>query len=169
VRVLGRSPQVRSGREGKLSRSVFWRASPGRRSRHFDRLSMISGMSRVRMCGSSTATPRDTTSDFQSWQMTGTSGRERHRILLARCRARGEAVATVKRGGPRTVSGRHPLQPYESVYAARAAERAKGRADAACIPRHPRGPRHHNPRYSARDVKTKIGRMPSWCRRTLFW
>jgi hypothetical protein len=32
---------------------------------------------------------------------SGTSGRERHWILLARCRARGEAVATIKRSGPR--------------------------------------------------------------------
>ena len=66
-----------------------------------------------------------------------------------------EAVGTVERGGPRTVAGRHPLQPHESLYAARAAERAKGRADAARIARHLRGPRHHNPRCSVRDVNER--------------
>src|SRR5262249_30346908 len=45
---------------------------------------------------------------------------------------------------PRTASGRHPLQPHEAVYAARAAERAKGARRCCSIPRHPRGPRHHN-------------------------
>ena len=65
------------------------------------------------------------------------------------------SVATVERGSPRTVSGRDPLKPHESVYAARAGERAKGRASAAPIARRLRGLRHHNPRFSVRDVNKR--------------
>src|SRR6516162_8828258 len=65
--------KVRSGPEGKLSRSVSWRSSPGRRLTRFDRLSMISGMSRVRTFASSTATPRGATSDFPNWRKTSSA------------------------------------------------------------------------------------------------
>src|SRR5262249_18386342 len=89
---------------------------------------------------------------------SGTSGWEHHRILLARCRARGEAVATIERGGPWTVSGRHPLQPHESLYAARAAERATRRAKVARIARGLRGSRHYSPRCGARDLNARSAR-----------
>jgi hypothetical protein len=74
------------------------------------------------------------------------------RLIRARCPVRGEAVATVERGGPRTVSRR--------LYANRATKRAKRRADAARIARRLRGPRHHNSRGSVRDVnKRSAGRF----------
>src|SRR5262249_37452524 len=69
---------------------------------------------------------------------------------------------------PRTASGRHPLQPHEAVYAARAAERAKGaRRCCSILAIH----EVHDTTTLDTSLVTlkKIGRMPSWCRRTLFW
>jgi putative ABC transport system substrate-binding protein len=69
-------------------------------------------------------------------------------------------LQTIESGGPRTVSGRHPLHPHESLYAARAAERAKGRANAAPIARRLRGPRHHNPQCSVRAIDEESAGWP---------